>query len=153
MECLPNLYLDPNTSKCIEIPNEYIILNCHRYSNLFECERCFEGYYLDKGNCKKPEQVIKNCSIYENENKCLKCENQYAPNILKDGCLEFRTEACIGFKHYLCDECNQGFIKNERFYISQLFDKIKLENFSEKDLELLESMFYFRQFTDRIDVC
>lgn len=87
--CLPGhgFYKDYETGivHCIYISTQNCQISEDRYP--FDCVKCNELYFLDKGKCFANQTFIPHCEDYERANTCKKCDDDYILSHDKTRCL------------------------------------------------------------------
>jgi hypothetical protein len=132
-------YLDPNTCSSCPTNNPYIDsdgnctvdprnMYCELYfitnetlnlqsSQIYECDRCIEGYYPDDNSiCSVVEDLVENCKYYSGDGICTECYEGFYLNYEGKYCFinpSFDTN-CQDFGYLTeCSVCDKGYFVSE----------------------------------------
>lgn len=120
--CDKDFYLENNSKKCVEVPENSLIDNCLYYTSSIACEKCRRNFYLQGNTCQEIEKTIENCEFYLTQNICLDCEVNYIVSIDGKTCIESPNASnCSNYSRLNCLECDTGFFNNFNNFNENLY--------------------------------
>ena len=120
--CDKDFYLENNSKKCVEVPENSLIDNCLYYTSSIACQTCRRNFYLQGNTCQEIENPIENCEFYLTQNICLDCEVNYIISLDGKSCSESPNETnCSNYSRLKCLECQTGFFTNFNNFTENLY--------------------------------